>query len=225
MQKFSIVRKREGDDEVQKEEEAFLIEKAKSGDICAFEELILCHEKIVYNIALRTLANAEDAKDISQEVWIKVYKSIQKFDGKSSFSTWVYRITMNTCIDQMRKKKGKETESLEEELEAQDNKMKKQFSDIAPSPEEQCLKKETADEILDALNELSQEHKTMITLRDLEGFSYTEITEITGFSLGTVKSRLSRARGQLKNLLLKRKELILLSERQNKQRGGENNEL
>ena len=89
--------------------EARLVKRAKQGDMHAFEELILQHEKIVYNVALRMMNHSEDAKDISQEVFLKAYRNIGNFDERSQFSTWIYRITANTCIDEMRKRKGRQS--------------------------------------------------------------------------------------------------------------------
>lgn len=192
-------------------QETLLIEKAKNGDIEAFEELIKQSEKIVYNIAYRMLNNCEDVKDISQEVFIKVYKNLKNFDEKSAFSTWIYRIAVNTCIDEMRKRKGKQTISIEEEVQQEDGAVKKQIPVQIETPEENYIKKERKEELLSAVEELSQTHKTVLTLRDLEGFSYAEIAEITETSVGTVKSRLSRAREQLKNIL----ELLETHRRQN----------
>lgn len=192
-------------------QEILLIEKAKNGDIEAFESLIRQSEKIVYNIAYRMLNNSEDVKDISQEVFIKVYKNLKNFDEKSAFSTWIYRIAVNTCIDEIRKRKGKQTISIEEELQQEDGAIKKQIPVQAETPEEDYIKKEQKEELLSAVEELSQTHKTVLTLRDLEGFSYAEIAEITETSVGTVKSRLSRAREQLKNIL----ELLETRRRQN----------
>lgn len=105
--------------------EARLVKRAKQGDMHAFEELILQHEKIVYNVALRMMNHSEDAKDISQEVFLKAYRNIGNFDERSQFSTWIYRITANTCIDEMRKRKGRQSFSLEEELESEEGSMQR----------------------------------------------------------------------------------------------------
>ena len=183
-----------------------LIRKAKQGDMFAFEELILKHEKIVYNVAFRMMNHSEDAKDLSQEVFIKAYKNLEKFDERSSFSTWLYRITTNTCIDEMRKRKGKQSYSLEEELENEEGSMQRQIADEGDTPEESLLRNEQKSEILQALDTLSEEHKAAIILRDVKGLSYEEIAEILELSLGTVKSRISRARNQLKNEILKLRE-------------------
>jgi len=183
-----------------------LIRRAKQGDMLAFEELILQHEKIVYNLALRMMNHSEDAQDISQEVFLKAYRSLQNFDERSAFSTWLYRITHNTCIDEMRKRKGKQCYSLEEELESADGSMQRQVADAGDTPEESLMRKEQKSEILQALDTLSEEHKAAIILRDVKGMAYEEIAEILELSLGTVKSRISRARNQLKTEILKMRE-------------------
>ena len=183
-----------------------LIRKAKQGDMLAFEELILKHEKIVYNLALRMMNHSEDAQDIAQEVFLKAYRSLANFDERSAFSTWLYRITHNTCIDEMRKRKGKQTYSLEEELENEDGSMQRQVADAGATPEESLLRAEQKSEILQALDTLSEEHKAAVVLRDVKGLSYEEIAEILELSLGTVKSRINRARNQLKSEILKIRE-------------------
>ena len=183
-----------------------LIRKAKQGDMLAFEELILKHEKIVYNLALRMMNHSEDAQDIAQEVFLKAYRSLANFDERSAFSTWLYRITHNTCIDEMRKRKGKQTYSLEEELESEDGSMQRQVADAGDTPEESVLRGAQKSEILQALDTLSEEHKAAVVLRDVKGLSYEEIAEILELSLGTVKSRISRARNQLKTEILKIRE-------------------
>ncbi len=187
--------------------ENILINKAKQGNITAFEKLITSYEKVVYNISYRMFNNEEDAKDISQEVFIKFYKNLDKFDGTSKVSTWLYRITVNTCIDEMRKRKGKETSSIDEVISMDEGDLKKQYQNDSKTPEEKLISKEDIDDLKKAIDSLSQNHKTLIVLRDIQGLSYSEIAEITDCSLGTVKSRLARARVQLKNIILKQKEL------------------
>lgn len=183
-----------------------LVAKAKQGDLAAFEALIIKHEKIVFNVALRMMNHSEDAKDISQEVFLKAYRSIGNFDERSAFSTWLYRITHNTCIDEMRKRKGKQNYSLEEGLESEDGIMQRQIADEGDTPEESLLRDERKGEILQALETLSEEHKAAIILRDVKGLPYEEIAEILDLSLGTVKSRISRARNHLKTEILKIRE-------------------
>nr|WP_294682728.1 sigma-70 family RNA polymerase sigma factor [uncultured Anaerotignum sp.] len=188
------------------QKEMRLVKKAKQGDLHAFEELILQHEKIVYNVALRMMNHSEDAKDISQEVFLKAYRNIKNFDERSQFSTWLYRITANTCIDEMRKRKGKQSFSLEEELENEEGSMRRQIADEGETPEESLLRQEQKSEILQALDSLSPEHKTAVILRDIKGLSYEEIAELLELSLGTVKSRISRGRSQLKQEFIKLRE-------------------
>ncbi len=178
---------------------------AKQGDTAAFEALVTAYERMVYNVVYRMMPNQEDAKDISQEVFLKAYRYLDRFDQKASFSTWIYKIAVNTAIDEMRRRKGKETISLDWEFEGEDGAQKKQYQPDGPSVEEQVLEKEGLSEIWRAMAKLSAEHRTVITLRDVEGLSYTEIAEITGASLGTVKSRLARGRLALKELIIAQK--------------------
>ena len=173
--------------------EARLVKRAKQGDI-------------VYNVALRMMNHSEDAKDISQEVFLKAYRNIGNFDERSQFSTWIYRITANTCIDEMRKRKGRQSFSLEEELESEEGSMQRQVADAGETPEESMLREEQKSEILQALESLSPEHKVAVILRDIKGLSYEEIAEILELTLGTVKSRISRGRNQLKQEILKLRE-------------------
>lgn len=197
-----------------------LIAKAKQGDMQAFEALILKHEKIVYNVALRMMDHSEDAKDISQEVFLKAYRNIKNFDERAAFSTWLYRITYNTCIDEMRKRKGKQSYSLEEEMENEEGSMQRQIADEGETPEESILREEQKSEIIQALESLSAEHKAAIILRDIKGLSYEEIAEILDLSLGTVKSRISRARNQLKSEILKSRERNTKSNRHKRGKEG-----
>lgn len=187
-------------------EDKQFISKAKQGDMAAFEELILQHEKMVYNVALRMMNHSEDAKDISQEVFIKAYRNISNFDERSTFSTWIYRITTNTCIDEMRKRKGKQTFSLDNEFEGEKSNWKREVADDADTPEKSILKKEEKNEILMAMEGVSEEYKMVFILRDIQGLSYEEISDILDLTLGTVKSRISRARKNIKEEIYKIRE-------------------
>lgn len=202
------------------EGERAFIARAKQGDVEAFGELILQHEKIVYHVTLRMLRHEEDAKDISQEVFLKAFKNIGNFDERSAFSTWLYRIAVNTSIDEIRRRRGKQTDSLEQELESERGRMRKQVADGEETPEEHLLRQEKAAEIRQALDMLSPEHKAVLILRDIQGFSYEEIAEIIELPLGTVKSRISRARNQCKAELLKTGERKGEPVRQNKRKEG-----
>ncbi len=200
--------------------EEALVKRAKQGELRAFEELILQHEKIVYNLALRMMKQSEDAKDISQEVFLKAYRNIRNFDERSRFSTWLYRITTNTCIDELRKRQKKPSLSIEEEMDGEEGGMLRQIAAAGDTPEESLLRTEQKSEILQALNKLSPEHRTIVVFRDVQGLSYEEIAEILEIGLGTVKSRISRGRAQLKQEILKIRELNADSVRHKKGKEG-----
>lgn len=186
-----------------------LLRRSKEGHVSSFEELISVHQQKVYNIALRMLANEQDAFDASQEVFIKVYKNLDKFQENSSFSTWLYRITTNTCLDMIRKNKDKKNDiSIDSQVEFEDGEASFQLEDKNADVEEEILKKERRQALYEAIQQLNDEHKKMIVLRELQGMSYQEIAEITGANIGTVKSKINRARISLKNSLLKYKELF-----------------
>ncbi len=183
--------------------EKALIRRAKKGDVSAFEELIAGYEKKVYNTVYRFFNNSEDAMDITQEIFIKVFTSLRGFKENSSFSTWLYRIAVNTCIDFLRKKKD-ETLPINDEMVAGNDTTHSSFTQL---PEEFVEKQELKQALMKAINSLPEEQRICVILRDIQGFSYTEISEILMCSLGTVKSRLSRGRRALRQIL-KRPELL-----------------
>ncbi|MDD3840613.1 MAG: sigma-70 family RNA polymerase sigma factor [Clostridia bacterium] len=196
-----------------------LIKKSVKGDFQAFEELIQPYQQKVYNLCYRMLGNDYDAVDSSQEVFLKVYGALGKFRKESSFSTWLYRITMNTCADQLRKrKKQKNIVSLEQmedigigiaETDSRGN-----------SPEFELNRRESRDEIISAINKLSYKFKAAVVLKDLHGFTYSEIADIQKCSIGTVKSRLSRGRNYLRDILEKDMEQKENRFRQNSRKEG-----
>lgn len=180
-----------------------IIKKAIKGDTQAFEKLIIQYEKKVYNICFHMFKNEHDSYDVSQEVFIKVYQSLDKFDFKSSFSTWIHRIAVNACIDEIRKRKRKEskTESIDNTYDNESRTIQKQYVDKTLTPEENVLKKERINDIKQALDQLKEDHRMIIILRDVKGYSYEEISNILDCSLGTVKSRIARARSNLKEII------------------------
>lgn len=181
--------------------EQLLVKRSKSGDIEAFEQLIFDYQKKAYNIALRVMGNQEDAKDMCQEAFIRIYKSIEGFKEQSSFSTWMYRIVTNVCLDEIRKKKKSETVSLDGTYETENGEIHFEIASDDDTPEEAYVRTEKKRIILKSINELSEEYKTAIVLRDIQGFSYEEIANILCCSIGTVKSRINRARNILKDKL------------------------
>jgi RNA polymerase sigma-70 factor (ECF subfamily) len=190
------------------ENEKLLLEKAKNGDVEAFEHLIEGYQKKVYNIALRMIGNYDDAYDMAQETFIRVFRSIKNFKEQSSFSTWVYKITTNVCLDELRKRKNRNVVSLDDDIKLDNNEVKRQVQDDKPTPDVLVEMDELKNIVNDAINKLSGEHRTAIILRDIHGFSYEEISEIINCPQGTVKSRINRARRALKELLQTKTELL-----------------
>lgn len=177
------------------------IQSFQAGDQQAFEELIRPHEKKVYNIALKLVKNEHDAYDLAQEALLKVYKALENFEYKSNFSTWLYRITYNTCLDFLRKEKKNWQVSLDEEKE---DGVKLEIEDKSPTPEIAFEAKMTRQMISEAMDELDEVQRAVVVLRDVEGLSYDEIAALTDLNIGTVKSRINRGRTKLKALLMEK---------------------
>ena len=180
-----------------------ILAECKKGNRNAFNILVETYQTKVFNMAYSMLSNYDDASDAAQEVFLKVYKNINKFEGKSSLSTWIYRICVNVCNDILRKR----TRSIpvislfSSSKNDYDEEKPLEIKDDTPTPEERLEMTETQIEVRRALSELSDEFKTVITLYDLEGLSYDEISEILKCPVGTIKSRLNRARKALKKNL------------------------
>lgn len=185
-----------------------LIKEAKSGSVEAFEELIKQCQKKVFNIAYKMTGNYDDANELAQEAFIRAYKSINKFKGDSLFSTWIYRITTNVCLDELRKRKNQKVISLDEDIKYNDEEVKQQIKDESPGPEKILEKKEINGLIRECIESLPPDYKTVIILRDIEGFSYEEISKIVNCPEGTVKSRINRARKTLRDIFKNKKELF-----------------
>ena len=180
-----------------------IVAQARRGELSAFEELVTRYEKRVYAIALRSSGSPEDAADITQEVFLRAWRSMKDFRGDSGFATWLFRITMNQCVDYARHKQSlPPTQPLVQGEEDEERELP--IPDTAPTPEEHLENSELGRELAAALDEVSDEHRRIVLLRDVSGMSYTEIAEILEVSEGTVKSRLSRARIALRKILLKR---------------------
>ncbi len=184
-------------------DERFLIKKAQKGDHQAFEELMEEYFKKIYNIAFRMTNNPDDAADMTQEIMIKLFRNIGSFKGDSKFSTWVYRVATNTCLDELKKIRRHSHTSLNAELDTGESEVTFDVEDTAPTPEQHAEKAELKKIVAAAVEKLSPDHKAVIILRDIKGFSYDEIARILKCSEGTVKSRISRARAQLKSIIEK----------------------
>lgn len=172
------------------------IQCAKKGDVEAFASLMQLYEKKIYNIAYRIMGSREDAFDIAQEAMIKIFQSLYGFREQCTFGVWVYRLVVNACMDELRRRKRRKNVSLEALGE---NGVQIESSGMTPDAahENEQLKKT----IEKALDSLDAEYRAAVVLRDVQGFSYQEIARLTGVSLGTVKSRISRARGMLQKTL------------------------
>jgi len=181
--------------------ETYLVQKCKQGDVEAFEVILKIYEKKIYNFAYRMLGDKEDAMDTTQEVFIKVYKSINTFKGNSSFSTWLFKIAKNVCIDYLRKNGKARICSLDKTIKIDGEEIKKETPDTSNLPEEIIKRKELQRVVHKAIARLPEKYKAAIILRDLQNFSYKEIAEILNCSIGTVKSRIGRGRKELKNIL------------------------
>lgn len=180
-----------------------LISKAVSGDSAAFSELMAKHEKRMYAVALRMCANREDAQDCLQDAMIRIYRSISGFKGQSSFATWVYRITMNTCLDELRKRKSRQATSLDTLVESGYSP-----TDGINTPEKQAISSEQRRVLDGAIAELPEDMRSAIVLRDIQGFSYEEIAQMQDANIGTIKSRISRGREKLRQILRENAELF-----------------
>lgn len=180
--------------------EELLLQQSRDGDIASFEALVEPYQRYIYNIAYRMVGNEEDAKDMAQDALIKVYKNIGKFEGKSKFTTWIYRITVNVCQDALRRKKH--VVSLDEAIETKDSEVKMQVAGDEYEPEKVLEQNEVKRLVHDGLNRLPEKYKTLLILRELQGLSYQEISECLELPIGTVRSRLSRSKEALKKEIL-----------------------
>lgn len=180
-----------------------LIQRAAKGDAAAFNELLGQHERRMYAVCLRMCGNREDAQDCLQEAMLRVYRAISGFKGQSSFSTWVYRVTMNACLDELRRKKNKPSASLDGLLDAGWSP-----ADESDTPEKHAMNSERRKLIRQTISELPEDMRSAVVLRDIQGFSYDEIARMLDISVGTIKSRISRGREKLREKFLNRSELF-----------------
>ena len=174
-----------------------LVRKAKEDDERAFGELVSRYESKVYSLALRMVRNPEDAEDVLQDTFLRAYRGIKSFQGASTFSTWIYRITANSALMRLRKKQLP-TVSIEDQDERE---TPVNIADWTPGPAEQLLSKELQHEMDEAIKALPPEFRQVFVLRDVEEMSNAEVAEILDLSVAAVKSRLHRARLKVRNRL------------------------
>lgn len=177
-----------------------LVRRCQEGDLQAFRRLVERYESRIYTLACSIIGDREAARDAAQEAFVRAYQALPGFRGQSGFYTWLYRITVNTCLNAAHKERRRlDRTSLDALLEAGEISPEALFGD---TPGETDLERSELQEGIQAvLNNLSPHHRAVVVLKDIEGLSQEEIAEALGCSVGTVKSRLSRARARLKELL------------------------
>ena len=186
-----------------REEEARLVREIRAGDGDAFETLVREHQTRVYNLALRMCGDPEDALDISQETFLKAWRTLGKYRGDCSLGSWLYRIASNLCIDLLRKNKRRQTEKIVSLDDPGEEGRPLELPDLREEPQTILEREENRRAVWECLEKLPEEQRLILVLRDVNGLSYEEIGASMGLELGTVKSRIFRAREKLANLLAK----------------------
>jgi RNA polymerase sigma-70 factor (ECF subfamily) len=190
------------------EDDSELVRRARTGDRQAMEYLVTRHYKNVFNLAFRLSNNYDDAQDIVTEAFIRVQNALPSFRGDANFTTWLYRIVKNVFLDERKKQRVRSHSSLEDMVELEDNTVARQVEDPRPGPEWVVEQHERATIVQQAVGQLPANQRLMIALYHFHHRSYDEIAEIMGLPIGTVKSRLNRARLALKNKLNPDRELL-----------------
>lgn len=187
-------------------DEQALIQAAQRGNLDAFNELVLLYQSQAYNVAYRIMGDGDSAADATQEAFISAHRALSGFRG-GSFRAWLMRIVTNACYDELRRRKRKPTSSLEA-LYVTDTAPGEPFVNGGESPEAYAQRQDLNRALHAGLQTLPQEQRVVLVLSDVQGYDYQEIAEITDVSLGTVKSRLSRARAKMRDFLLAQGELL-----------------
>lgn len=180
-------------DQVSNQDEQTLIKNAQAGDAAAFAALVSLHGSLVYNLALRTLNDSQEAEDVAQETFVRAWKALPRFRIESQLSTWLYRITTNLCYNRL--------PQMKRELTALDPDTDIDLPDKRQDIEDELLSAEMIRLVQTAVNQLPESYRLLITLRHMQGLSYAEITAVTNLPLGTVKTGIFRARRQLREML------------------------
>ena len=187
-------------------DELALIKEAQRGDVQAFNTLVLHFQSLAYNLAYRVMGDGDSAADATQTAFISAYRNIRRFRG-GSFKAWLMRIVTNACYDELRRRQRRPQTSLEA-LHVADESSNPSLMARTEAPEARVQRMELAQAIQECLSSLPRDHRVAAVLRDVQDHSYEEIASITGVSLGTVKSRLSRARAKLRDCLRGKGELL-----------------
>jgi RNA polymerase sigma-70 factor, ECF subfamily len=185
-------------------EDSRCIERFLAGDNRAFEQLVFRYQRRIYNLALRYLRVPEEAQEVTQEVFVKVFRSLKNFRGDAKFSTWLYMVAANHCKNRLKYLKRRhyfDGESLDAPLGDDPDAPVRQYAADEPDAAQQVETGQLQQAVRAAIDKLADDHREAVVLRDLQGLSYEEISEITGQAVGTVKSRIHRARVELARLL------------------------
>lgn len=178
-----------------------LVARAKAGDQQAFEQLVLDNQNRIYSLAVRLTGDKEEGADLAQEAFVKAWQGLPSFQGESSFATWIYRLATNVCIDYLRKQKRRR--QVESELSLDDDETAwSEPADWSQDPQRQLERSEMGRALERGLQALPEQQRQILVLRELSGLSYQEIAQKLELDLGTVKSRIARARLALRKILL-----------------------
>lgn len=191
-------------------DDAVLIRRCQQGDRAAFDDLVRRHEKRAYQYAYRLTSNGEEAADIVADAFIRIYNALQNFRSQSAFTTWMYRILTNCYLDSRKKEKSRPTVSLDASLQTPGNDIERQVEDEGAGPDEEAEKHAREKAVQDAILKLPEYQRAMLVMYHVEMLSYEQIAESLDLPLGTVKSRLNRARLSLRELLAQDEELFQL---------------
>ena len=187
-------------------DEAVLVEQCRRGDSAAMEHLILKYQNRIYNVILKMCANTDDAAELTQETFVKIIETIDRFESKSSFYTWAFRIAVNLTINYCKRSvklafRSLDTDDGEQDWQAKSTLKEYLRDDRAPDPADVAQDKELTELIVKAMMKLDDAQRTVIVLRDIEGMNYAQIAEVLNIETGTVKSRISRARSNLREIM------------------------
>ncbi|MHC4653491.1 MAG: RNA polymerase sigma factor [Planctomycetota bacterium] len=187
-------------------DDAVLVEQCRQGDSEAIEQLILKYQNRIYNVILRICRNTDDAAELTQETFVKIIEKINEFEGRSSFYTWAFRIAVNLTLNYCQRSVRLKSRSLDAEGDEHNRQARRELKEFltdesCPDPAAVAQNKELCGMIVDALMKLDDAHRAVVVLRDIEGMNYARIAEVLDIELGTVKSRLSRARSNLRKIM------------------------
>ena len=180
-----------------------LVERVRGGDVGAYEELVRMYDRRVFRIAQHITQNREDAEDVVQDAFLKAYQNLDRFQGNSKFYTWLVRIAVNEALMKLRKRRNSRMVSMDDDVETDEGSMPREFADWSPNPEQLYGQDETAEILRKTIQGLPPTFRTVFVLRDVEGLSTEETAQMLELSVPAVKSRLLRARLQLRERLAK----------------------